>query len=206
MPIIAVLAGIGLFGMVLVAYQLGKRERELQFLSSASSPKPSTGLVVEKETDGEERKKQGEASPSSDHSSLSEQAPLKEELPKGGPEVSGESPPSSNQKVASISQAEQVRQTQTESKDASKPRRMIQGGETTGESRTGTLVVAIPGGWAEVYREGQLLGRAPGRFTLPVGRNRLEIRFFGEKPGRVVVASVPSHGEGKLIVAPDEEN
>jgi len=53
---------------------------------------------------------------------------------------------------------------------------------------TGTVNVATPGGWAEIFEDGRRVGRAPGRLELPAGRHTLELRPFGTgAPVRVTV-------------------
>ncbi len=48
----------------------------------------------------------------------------------------------------------------------------------------GTLVVVVPGGWANVYEagSGRLLGATPLTEQLSPGRHRLELRFGGQPP------------------------
>jgi len=68
----------------------------------------------------------------------------------------------------------------------------------------GTLTIATPGGWADVFEGGRPVGRAPGRLTLPGGRHRLELRFFGTEPVRRVDVSVPAGGSARVLVEASE--
>ncbi|MEM9195000.1 MAG: serine/threonine-protein kinase [Myxococcota bacterium] len=55
----------------------------------------------------------------------------------------------------------------------------------------GTLVVVVPGGWANVYdANGRLLGETPLRVSLPAGEHDLSLRMFGQPPARRVRAEV----------------
>jgi serine/threonine-protein kinase len=47
------------------------------------------------------------------------------------------------------------------------------------EEGTGFVNLATKGGWAEVYYKGKRLGITPGRFELPVGRQRIQLRHLG---------------------------
>ena len=47
----------------------------------------------------------------------------------------------------------------------------------------GQLIVVTPGGWADVYQGGRLLGQTPLRVELRSGRHLLTIRPFGRTPG-----------------------
>lgn len=46
----------------------------------------------------------------------------------------------------------------------------------------GTVSIATPGGWAEVYLGPKKLGTTPARYELPVGVHTLRIRPFGKLP------------------------
>ncbi len=46
----------------------------------------------------------------------------------------------------------------------------------------GSVSVATPGGWADVYVGSKKLGTSPGRFELPVGTHTLRLRPFGKTP------------------------
>jgi serine/threonine protein kinase len=46
----------------------------------------------------------------------------------------------------------------------------------------GSVSIATPGGWADVYVGSRKLGTTPGRFELPVGTHTLRIRPFGKQP------------------------
>ncbi|WP_053234233.1 serine/threonine-protein kinase [Sandaracinus amylolyticus] len=56
--------------------------------------------------------------------------------------------------------------------------RAVADGDDDG-SGVGSLDVATPGGWAEVWLDGRRLGHTPGRFELPVGRHTLVLRPGG---------------------------
>jgi hypothetical protein len=56
-----------------------------------------------------------------------------------------------------------------------------------------------------VVERGRILGRAPGRLTLPAGRHRLELHFFGREPARRVNVTVEAGAESRVVVeAPAE--
>jgi hypothetical protein len=61
--------------------------------------------------------------------------------------------------------------------------------------------VSCRGGWAEIYHRGRFVGRTPLRVALPAGRQILELRPFGEAPGRRLVVFVPSEGETTASIA-----
>jgi hypothetical protein len=65
----------------------------------------------------------------------------------------------------------------------------------------GTVNVATPGGWADVYRGGRRIGRTPGRFALPPGRYTLTLRPFGDGPERTVNVEV-RRGETARVSVP----
>jgi serine/threonine-protein kinase len=54
----------------------------------------------------------------------------------------------------------------------------------------GSVNIATPGGWAEVWYRGQKLGTTPIQVTLPAGVQRLELRPFGRRPGHRVQTRV----------------
>jgi len=67
----------------------------------------------------------------------------------------------------------------------------------------GLVSVSTPGGWANVYFRGRLLGPTPGRYELPAGRQSIEIRpSGGGRPRRVVVDVRP--GQGARVSIPLE--
>ena len=56
---------------------------------------------------------------------------------------------------------------------------------------TGFVFVQVGGGWANVHgRGGRLLGQTPTRVSLPAGPQTLELRPFGQPPGRRVRVNV----------------
>jgi len=70
-------------------------------------------------------------------------------------------------------------------------------------STNGTVNVSTPGGWAEVYEGGRLLGNTPLRAALPAGRHVLEVRLFARRPGRRVHVLVRSAEEARVSVPAD---
>lgn len=64
----------------------------------------------------------------------------------------------------------------------------------------GWLNVVTPDGWADIYRGGRRIGRAPGRVRLRAGVHRLELRPFGQGPGRTVRATVTADHSTTLTV------
>ena len=76
--------------------------------------------------------------------------------------------------------------------------------EAPHEARQGTLNVSTPGGWADVYVDGQHKGRTPLQISIPFGRRQVEIRPFGRRsatgvqPRRTVV--VNGAGISRLVV------
>ena len=70
---------------------------------------------------------------------------------------------------------------------------------------TGVVAFFTPGGWANVHgRGGRLLGQTPARLTLPPGEHELEVRPFGQPPGRRVRVTVTA-GETTRVVHPLSE-
>ena len=76
--------------------------------------------------------------------------------------------------------------------------------EVAADVEPGTLTIAIPAGWGDVFEAGRSLGRAPGRFVLPAGRHRLEVRIAGVAPGRRVDVAVPAGGTARVVVEASE--
>ncbi len=73
------------------------------------------------------------------------------------------------------------------------------------QATTGTVAIFTPGGWANVHgRGGRLLGQTPLRITLPSGSHDLELRPFGQPPGRRVRVEVTG-GETARVVQPLSE-
>jgi serine/threonine-protein kinase len=65
----------------------------------------------------------------------------------------------------------------------------------------GTLDVATPGGWADVFVAGRRVGRSPCRVSLPSGHHVVELRPFGTgSPVRAPV-DVPPGGSTRLVRA-----
>ncbi len=64
----------------------------------------------------------------------------------------------------------------------------------------GVAVVIATGGWADVYENGQRLGRTPARLSLRAGRHVLELRPFGEGPPIRRTVVVPADGETRVAV------
>jgi hypothetical protein len=64
----------------------------------------------------------------------------------------------------------------------------------------GAVNISTPGGWADVYLDGQSIGRAPGRLTVPAGRTVLILRPFGGSASRRVPVNVPEGGSRRVIV------
>ncbi|MBX3247588.1 MAG: serine/threonine protein kinase [Myxococcales bacterium] len=65
----------------------------------------------------------------------------------------------------------------------------------------GTVNVAVPGGWAIVYRGRTRLGEAPGSFSLPAGTQQIGVQPFGEGPIQRRSVDVPAGGVVRLSVA-----
>ncbi len=67
------------------------------------------------------------------------------------------------------------------------------------EPATGTVIVVVPGGWANVYNQrGRLLGVTPLRQTLPAGRHVLSLRYFGQPPPEQVAVTVEPNGTARV--------
>jgi serine/threonine-protein kinase len=64
---------------------------------------------------------------------------------------------------------------------------------------TGSVSLATPGGWADVFLDGRPIGRAPGTLTLPAGRRVLELRPFGRTPGRRITVTVPTDDTVRVV-------
>jgi serine/threonine-protein kinase len=81
-------------------------------------------------------------------------------------------------------------------RNAMETREAVESGEaatgTADETGPGTLVVVVPGGWANVYetRLGRLLGATPLTTRLPAGRHTLELRFGGQPPPVAVTVDI----------------
>src|SRR5690606_22168185 len=68
---------------------------------------------------------------------------------------------------------------------------------------TGRVIVSTPGGWANVYdANGRFLGDTPLTMTLPAGRHRLSLRFFGNPPARWVTVEVTAGGTHRVSETP----
>ncbi len=67
----------------------------------------------------------------------------------------------------------------------------------------GTVSIATPGGWAEVYLGNKKLGTTPARYELPVGTHTLRIRPFGKLPEITRRVDVTANGAAKLKLALD---
>jgi serine/threonine protein kinase len=65
---------------------------------------------------------------------------------------------------------------------------------------TGTVDIATPGGWADVYSQGRRLGNTPGRFRLPAGRQSIEIRPFGGAAARRIAVNVRANENVRVRV------
>ena len=64
----------------------------------------------------------------------------------------------------------------------------------------GWVDLATPGGWADVFRGVEHVGRAPGRVRVPAGRHTLVLRPFGRNPERRIVVRVPPGGGTRAVV------
>ena len=62
----------------------------------------------------------------------------------------------------------------------------------------GTVSVVTPGGWADVFVDGARVGRSPGRFQLPPGRQTIVLRPFGTGDLVRVPVQVPSGGQARV--------
>ncbi|MCA9608024.1 MAG: serine/threonine protein kinase [Myxococcales bacterium] len=69
----------------------------------------------------------------------------------------------------------------------------------TEDARPGRVNVVTRGGWADVYLHGRLLGRTPRSVELPPGDHVLELRPFGETPGRQVRVHVEPGGVERVV-------
>jgi serine/threonine-protein kinase len=66
--------------------------------------------------------------------------------------------------------------------------------------KRGTLLIAFPSGWAEVYLGRRKLGTTPGKFKLQEGTHTLLILPFGKPPGYTRRVTVESGAPQKLIL------
>jgi serine/threonine protein kinase len=71
--------------------------------------------------------------------------------------------------------------------------------------RSGALLVAFEGGWAEVYLGTKLLGTTPGRFELPAGRHTLLIKPFGGEEAFKRRVDVQAAAVTKLFLSAPQE-
>jgi hypothetical protein len=67
----------------------------------------------------------------------------------------------------------------------------------------GTVVIATPGGWGDVYLGARRLGRAPGVFQVPPGRSVLRVLPLGREPARQVTVQVAAGGTTRAVVSID---
>ncbi|MCZ7678046.1 MAG: protein kinase [Sandaracinaceae bacterium] len=58
------------------------------------------------------------------------------------------------------------------------------------DTSQGEVVVAVEGGWAQVFHGDRSLGRTPVRVRLPVGEQRLRLLPYGREPAQHVVVPV----------------
>ncbi len=65
---------------------------------------------------------------------------------------------------------------------------------------TGTVAIATPGGWADVYFGDRQLGRAPGQVVVPSGRTTLRLMPFGHEPAQRVTVQVDVGGTARVVV------
>ena len=61
------------------------------------------------------------------------------------------------------------------------PPRAPKGRKDVAPRGEGVLNVSTPGGWADVYVDGQRHGRSPVRIRVPAGDRRVELRAFGQR-------------------------
>lgn len=73
-------------------------------------------------------------------------------------------------------------------------------GTRAAERGRGIVNLATPGGWAEVFVRGKRLGTAPGRYELPAGAHRLELKPFGKAPSRYVAITVRASDTTRVSV------
>jgi serine/threonine-protein kinase len=69
---------------------------------------------------------------------------------------------------------------------------------------SGSLTLVTRGGWGTVYRRGRALGETPLRTELPAGRHVLEVRPFGQPPGRRVTVVIRAGEQTTTQVSIDE--
>lgn len=67
------------------------------------------------------------------------------------------------------------------------------------DTRPGRVNVVTRGGWADVYLRGRLLGRTPRSVELPAGDHVLELRPFGQSPGREIRVHVEPGGVERVV-------
>jgi serine/threonine-protein kinase len=65
---------------------------------------------------------------------------------------------------------------------------------------TGEVVVVAVGGWADVYSNGQRVGRTPSRLRLPAGRAMIVLRPFGGETSLRRPVTVRADQETRLVV------
>jgi hypothetical protein len=64
----------------------------------------------------------------------------------------------------------------------------------------GTVNIATPGGWADIYVEGEARGRTPRALQLPAGRHDVELRPSGQLPARHVTVVVRAGATSRVVV------
>ena len=72
--------------------------------------------------------------------------------------------------------------------------------------RPGTLSIATPGGWAEVFVGARRVGRAPGEVHLPAGAHLVRLKPCGRGAERRRRVHVPPGGQARLVVQIDPED
>ena len=135
----------------------------------------------------------------------------------GTGETDGETDPTSEAEASADEASERAlrrrarRERAAEERDGRRSRSPATSMETAQEETpptaptTGVVAFFTPGGWANVHgRGGRLLGQTPARLTLPPGEHELEVRPFGQPPGRRVRVVVTA-GETTRVVHPLSE-
>ncbi|GAB4210367.1 MAG: hypothetical protein OHK0013_30930 [Sandaracinaceae bacterium] len=71
---------------------------------------------------------------------------------------------------------------------------------TRGRSGTGSVNVATRGGWADIYVDGERVGRTPRSLTLPAGRHVIELRPEGQPAGPRRTVTIRPAQTQRLVV------
>ena len=97
------------------------------------------------------------------------------------------------------SQVEPAVELTPRSKRAVSKTRRVEPSEPAAPAAMGSIQIVTMPSWADIYLDGQRVGRSPREIRAPAGRHDIELRPLGQEPGIVRSVTVAADQSTRIV-------